>query len=145
MRIYGVLSVLACCVFSMPCLGHGVKSTVFEGAAGIEVTYDDGTPMAYCEAKVFSPSDSETEFMQGATDKNGRLTFVPDVPGKWRLTVDDGMGHAVSEEIEIQEAMNIARRTEHKFSRVQGVIVGISIIFGLFGLSSFFLPWRNPR
>ena len=139
------LSIAIVSLWSATCLAHGVRHTVFEGAFGIEVRYDDKAPMRYSEVKVFSPLDSETEFQQGFTDKNGRFTFFPDSTGIWRVVVDDGMGHAVSEDIEIKEGMKLARENSTSFSRFLGVIIGVSVIFGVFGISSLCLPWRRSR
>lgn len=140
-----ILCILVGTLWGATCLGHGVSRTVFEGAVGIEVTYDDGTPMCYCEVKVFSPLDNETEFQQGSTDKNGRFTFFPDSAGTWHVTVDDGMGHALSENIEIKKGMKVVKDNGRKFSRFHGAIIGVSIIFGIFGVSSCFLPWKRPK
>ena len=129
-----------CCATS---LAHGVRHTTFEGAVGVEVRYDDTKPMRYSEAKVFSPLDKETEFQQGFTDRNGRFTFFPDATGIWRVVVDDGMGHVVSEDIEIKEGLKLASESAPRFTRFQGVIIGVSVIFGVFGVTSFFLPWRR--
>lgn len=137
------LCFLVATIWCSTCLGHGVSHSVFEGAIGVKAKYDDGTPMSYCEAKVFSPQDGETEFQQGNTDKNGVYTFFPDIAGVWRLKVDDGMGHVLSKDIEIKEGMKLIKSDGGKFSRFHGVIIGVSIIFGLFGLSSFFLPWKR--
>ena len=144
-RIWFVLYITMAFLWGTACMAHGVKHTLFEGAFGIEVRYDDNTPMRYSEVNVFSPSDKETAFQQGFTDKNGRFSFFPDTNGMWRMAVDDGMGHAVSEDIEIKEGMTLVRKNSPRFSRFQGIIVGVSVIVGLFGLSSLFLPWRLSR
>ena len=46
------------------CLAHGVDHTVLKGGVGVEAKYDSGQAMAYCEAKVFSPTNAETESQQ---------------------------------------------------------------------------------
>lgn len=127
------------------CLGHGVEHTVIEGGVGIEVSYADGTPMNYSDVTVFSPLDSATEFQQGLTDKNGRFVFFPDATGAWRVTVDDGMGHAVSTDIEIREGMSVGVKEPPRFSRLQGIIIGVSVIFGIFGISSWFCARKRLK
>lgn len=129
-------------LWSTTSLAHGVSHTVFEGAFGIEVRYDDRTPMQHSEVKVFSPLDTETEFQQGFTDKNGRFTFFPESTGTWRVVVDDGMGHAASENIEIKEVMKLVGYDSPRFSRCQGLVIGVSVIFGIFGIIAFFLARR---
>src|SRR6056297_1589987 len=82
---------------------HGTGYRVIEGAPVIaaEFFYSDKEPMRYAEVLVFSPENSEVEYQNGRTDQNGRFAFYPEMPGKWRITVNDGMGHAVRAEISV--------------------------------------------
>ena len=116
------------------CMGHGVELTVvLNGGTGVEARYDDGSPVSYSEVKVFSPKDPETEFQSGVTDKNGRFMFFPDTTGTWRVIVDDGMGHLLT--AEVQAGPNkLAGGGDTRVSRLTGGIVGVSVIFGLFGI-----------
>jgi nickel transport protein len=138
-----VFLLVASATWNAPGFGHGVTHQVFDGALGLEASYDDGTPMRYCEVEVFSPLDEETPFQQGFTDANGRFAFVPDAPGTWRVTVDDGMGHALNERIEVEESLAVRKRDHFRFTRVQGAIVGVSLILAIFGLVSFLAQRRR--
>lgn len=82
---------------------HGTGYRVIEEAPVIaaEFFYSDKEPMRYAEVLVFSPENSEVEYQNGRTDQNGRFVFYPEMPGKWRITVKDGMGHAVRAEIQV--------------------------------------------
>ncbi|MFC1848682.1 hypothetical protein ACFL27_00615 [candidate division CSSED10-310 bacterium] len=120
------------------CFGHGLQHTEIQGGVGLAVLYDDGTPMSYCEVKVYSPADGETEFQQGLTDKNGRFLFYADVSGEWRITVDDGMGHLVQHQITVDPQLTVVPPAATGYSRRQGTIIGLSLIFGIFGLISMF-------
>ena len=113
---------------------HGVEYEIQENMAPIiKVGYDDGEPMSYAEVKIFSPNNTETEYQNGRTDRNGCFAFIPDEPGEWKIVVNDGMGHGVSTEIHIIEGIKVDI-IRHGFSRWQKLITGISIIFGLTGL-----------
>ena len=123
-------------VFACPllCLAHGVKHEVFDVGTGIKATYGDGTPMAYCEVAVFAPDDDVSEYQTGITDRNGCFAFVPDADGLWRVRVDDGMGHLVTAEISLDSLQVASTNVRQGGDRLSSVIVGISVIFGFFGL-----------
>lgn len=116
------------------CFGHDVYYENIEGGIGIEVNYDDGTPMSYSEVKVYSPEDKETEFQQGFTDKNGRFVFFPDVKGKWKIVVNDGMGHGIATNIFFEKEMKVKKTDRAHFSRWQKILIGVSLIFGITGI-----------
>jgi nickel transport protein len=68
---------------------------------GLEFSYDDGTPMAYSEIKVFGPDDLSKLSQMGRTDKNGSFAFIPETAGKWLVTSDDGNGHLAQAELAV--------------------------------------------
>ena len=119
-------------------LAHGVEYEIQENkAAIIKVGYDDGEPMSYAEVKIFSPNNAKIEYQNGRTDRNGCFSFLPDVPGEWKIVVNDGMGHGVVTKIPIKEGMKIDI-IHHGFPRWQKLITGMSIIFGLTGIIFYF-------
>lgn len=83
MHIYLLLSLI---IFS-----HGVNFEFFENAKGIKFFYEDGIPLSFAEYKIYSPDNKV--FSEGELDKLGRILFLPDRPGKWKIEVDDGMGN----------------------------------------------------
>ena len=115
-------------------LGHGVQHRVFPGGTGVEATYDDGSPMAFCDVSVFSPGEPASEYQTGITDPRGRFAFVPDTNGVWKVTVDDSMGHMVTAEIAVGPEGITQGGGRKGVDRSTGAIVGVSVIFGLFGL-----------
>ena len=115
-------------------LAHGVKHRVFPGGTGIEASYDDGSPMAFCDVTVFAPDDQDGEYQTGTTDPHGRFAFVPDTNGVWTLTVDDGMGHLVSAVVQAGPNELVSGGADTRVGRLTGGIVGVSVIFGLFGI-----------
>jgi hypothetical protein len=67
----------------------------------------------------------------------GRFAFVPDTSGTWTATVDDGMGHMARAEIEIGPD-DIMTRPTATSGRLRGAIVGVAVIFGIFGAVTLF-------
>ena len=121
-----------------PCLGHGGAYEVLRDAGGIRAVYDDGSPMALCDVSVFAPDRPEEAYQTGITDPHGRFAFVPDTHGMWRVTVDDGMGHRVEAAVPVDSAFGHEHEHGHEHrhaaGRLSGLVVGISVIFGLFGV-----------
>lgn len=142
-RRWPILLVLLMVLPKSICFAHGLIDKEIEGGTGIEVTYDDGTPMSYSEVKVYSPRDEETEFQQGFTDRNGRFIFSPDVVGKWKVIVNDGMGHGVVTDISVGKTMKIEKRDVTHFSRWQKAVIGVSLIWGIIGTIFHLLTHRK--
>lgn len=131
--IFAVLFV-SLCVIGM---AHGVSHQVIGGGVGVQVRYDDGSPISFSEFKVFSPSDRETAYQEGLTDKNGRFLFFPDEAGKWKVSVSDGMGHGMVTEIQVDTAGMAPASEGGGMSRFQKILMGISVILGITGILFF--------
>ena len=113
---------------------HGVEHVIIkEGVTGIQAFYDDGSPLAYVDVTVFSPADTETEFQSGIADKNGIFAFKPDRDGIWTIIFDDGLGHGLTEEVEIRGGQGVEQAPGGIIPRWQNVLVGVSLIFGITG------------
>jgi len=116
------------------CLGHGVETETFAVGTGVKARYSDESPMAYCDVAIFAPDDAEQEYQTGITDRNGCFAFVPDTSGVWRVTVDDGMGHLATVEVAVDSLQATGTGGHHADDRVSSALVGVSLIFGLFGI-----------
>lgn len=139
----GSLLVLLGC--PLLCLGHGVDHEVFEAGTGIVARYSDQTPMAYCDVAVFAPGATDDQFQTGSTDPNGCFAFVPDTSGVWRVTVDDGMGHLLTAELSVDSLKAASSGARHGGDRLSSAVVGISVIFGLFGLYALLRASKSAR
>lgn len=114
-------------------IAHGVDYRLFEGGVGIKVFYDDGSPMAYVDVTIFSPNDGEVEYQSGLTDKNGQFVFNPDADGTWKVIVNDGLGHGLIKELDLQEGILEEKAPNNALLRWQKIIIGCSLIFGITG------------
>jgi nickel transport protein len=123
---------------------HGVRHSVSEGATVVAATYDDGSPMAFCDVTVLAPQNGEAPYQEGTSDRNGCFAFLPDTNGTWTVTIDDGMGHLEEARIEIDSIGGPKTETAHAPDRLGGAVVGISIIFGIFGVYAL-LTRRRPH
>ena len=128
---------------------HGTRG-IIESCQGIRAlaAYDDGEPMAFAEVEV-TEADTGTVTQTGRTDRNGVFVFAPDRSGKWRVVINDGMGHRLVLGRQIDMAENGVPEASADepppvagVSRGQSVVSGLSIIFGLCGL---FYGWKARR
>lgn len=126
---------------------HGVKGEVASGGIVVTAEYDTGEPMSYARAKILAPAAKLT-FQSGRTDRNGRFCFFPDIPGEWKVVVDDEMGHKLEVPVSVNEAKQLKTDkkaeglTNSPLSRYERAIMGICIIFGICGV---FFWWRGKR
>lgn len=130
-----------------PSLAHEVLHEVERGrAVAVRVHYPDGEGLAYVEAEVFSPADARIPHWKGRTDRNGFVSFVPDVPGKWRLRVVDSTGHGLDTVVEVPapgaaagEAAAPERDARGSSTGVRlRPLAGVAVIVAVFGLLFLF-------
>ena len=136
-------------IFLFPFLvhAHGVKGKVDIGGVVVSAEYDTGEPMSYAVVKISAPGAKLT-FQSGRTDRNGRFCFFPDMPGEWKVVVDDEMGHRLEVPITVNKAMKLktdeqaGRSAGSSLSKYERALMGICIIFGISGV--LFL-WRGKK
>jgi nickel transport protein len=112
----------------------------------VTAEYDDGEPMGYAAVKVYSPAGGKIEHQNGRTDKNGCFAFVPDSPGRWRITIDGEMGHLIDTTFAVDEALGVVKKEEtgRGCSRWHGVATGLGVIFGLCGFACYIRARKSP-
>jgi nickel transport protein len=69
----------------------------------------------------------------GRTDALGRLVFVPDRPGLWRVRVFSEDGHGADFTVETGPMGQVVTAERSLFDRYLRLIVGVAVILGLFG------------
>jgi len=122
----------------LPLHAHGVMGTVGSGGVVVTAQYDTGETMSYARVKISAPSARLT-FQSGRTDRNGRFCFFPDGQGNWEVIVDDEMGHRLEVIVPVDGAKELKKdqqtggSAESSLSRYERALMGISIIFGVFG------------
>lgn len=129
-------------IFPVALYAHGVQGTVQNGGLVVTAQYDSGEPMSYAKVKILAP-EGQLPFQSGRTDRNGRFCFFPDLAGDWKVVVDDEMGHRlemgvpVNEDLAWKENQDSGGTGKSAFSRYEKALMGICIIFGLFGIFSW--------
>jgi nickel transport protein len=117
---------------------HQLNHEVQTGSAVIvELRYGDGSPFGYESAEVYRPAES-VPFLAGRTDANGRLAFVPDRAGDWRIKAFSEDGHGGDFTV-ATTGEGGTRAPSAGLGTLGGIIVGLSLLFGIFGVWSLFL------
>jgi nickel transport protein len=111
-------------------------------ATRLTLTYGDGSPFAH-EAYELYPADADQPLQTGTTDANGRILFVPDKAGEWRIKTFSEHGHGFD-----RRFTTTATKVEQTSpcvgtNRLYAVISGLGVLFGLFGLYQLFFRSKD--
>jgi hypothetical protein len=141
------LSAFVLCLFgtlatpASPALAHGTGwSQGTSNAVVLTFYYVGGGPMSDADARIFAPGSSATAFQTARTDQLGRLVFVPDRSGAWRVTVIDAQGHEVIAAANVTEAGEVQDPTVG----LTGALL-LSLTANLFLAIALWRRRRNPR
>jgi len=123
-----------------PALGHGLTRAVSTGEAVIvQLTLEDGTPFSGERFEIYPPG-LDTRFQLGFTDQQGRVAFVPDRAGAWRVKVSSKTGHGVDFQLDT-ERLAVVQASQR--SRLRQAFDGVSILMFVFGVLSLILGQRR--
>jgi len=122
---------------------HGLDTSVRQGAAVVvTATYEDGSPMAFEACEVLPPGDRPV-FQVGRTDRLGRVAFLPDRPGEWRVRVTSEDGHGAVMPVTVDEGMIAAASAPRGGGRGWKLATGLGMLFGVFGLLNLTMQRRK--
>jgi nickel transport protein len=132
------ISLLLCLGLPGRVAAHDLQHRIQEGAAvTVELFFADGNEFSFEGYEVYRAGE-EVPFQVGRTDAHGRLAFLPDAAGTWRVKIfsEDGHGADISLSTGAQGGVEGADRP--LFERYSRLVVGVSILFGIFGLLNLF-------
>lgn len=120
---------------------HSVYHEVIQKGVSVKVFYSSDDPASYAEYEIIEP-DKKTVFVKGRSDKNGVISFLPDKIGEWKIKVIGESDHGYhGKEIMISvDGNNTAENiTKAPIEKYQKLIVGLSLVFGAFGVASAYI------
>lgn len=133
MRLTGavlVLSVLVC----EPALGHDLQYAVEEGeAVSVALSVAGEKAFSFAAYEIYRAGE-DRPFQVGRTDRHGRLVFLPDRQGEWRIKVFSEDGHGVDVFITTDARGGVEHASRPAAGRTVGIAAGVALIFGLFGV-----------
>ncbi len=122
---------------------HDLEHSITEGeAVSVKLFYADGSEFSFESYEIYRAGD-EIPFQVGRTDIQGRAVFIPDRAGTWRLKAFSEDGHGVDLSFTTGGEGGAAGVKEPFLERHLRFVVGVSVIFGVFGLVDLFLRRRR--
>jgi nickel transport protein len=132
-------------LFISPLFGHSIHYDVQPKGISVKIFYSKDNPASYSEYELFGPGDKEPHQI-GRTDKNGFLSFLPDRAGTWRIKVwgESTHGfHGVTVDVKVDQALHLESFSKPLIATYTKLVVGISLIFGLFGIFALYKSRRK--
>ncbi len=143
MRLVALPILLLILLLSFPALAHDLQYTVAESnVVVVKLFYPDNTKFSYENYEIFRP-DEEIPFQVGRTDAHGRIVFAPDQAGTWNIKAFSEDGHGMEISVEVDENNVLSDTDKPLGNRLSRLMVGVAVIFGLFGFLSIFYRRRK--
>ena len=143
----GFVALVTCLLFAESLvLAHSIHYEVQPKGISVKIFYAANDPASYSGYEVYGPGDAEA-YQVGRTDKAGVVLFLPDRAGLWKIKVlgESSHGfHGVTIEVKVDQAFQPESFSKPLVAQYTKVIVGVSIIFGLFGIYALWRSKRNP-
>ncbi len=102
-------------------------------AVVVAFSFGGESDFSYQSYEVYAPN-SEIPFAVGRTDKLSRVIFIPDRQGEWMVKVMSEDGHGAEVKVTIDKDFGVQAYSQTFFEKFQKVLVGIALIFGVFGV-----------
>jgi len=131
---------------SKPAIAHDLRHEEFSGqhAVVVRLFYSDGNAFSYESYEVYRAGE-KIPFQVGRTDALGRLVFIPDRAGTWRVRAFSEDGHGVDFSLSAAAGGEVTGSSRPLIERYPRVLTGLGLVFGLFGLANLFLSRRLHR
>ena len=130
--------ILPLLLLSIAVHAHELRYTTTQGSAIlIEVTAPGEGGLANAPYEIRAGGAS-TPVQMGWTTATGRIAFAPAEPGTYQVSVFSAGGHGVNFELEVDEAFTLAATEQPFVARHAKSLIGVSVLFGLFGLLMLF-------
>ena len=145
MRFRRVIPLVLCAWLPGQSLAHDLRHQIDEGTAvSVRLFFADGKDFAFESYEVYRAGE-EVPFQVGRTDLQGRVVFLPERAGTWRIKAfsEDGHGADFSFSTDVMSGVEEANRSF--LERHLRIVVGVSLIFGVFGLLNLFIRRGGRR
>jgi nickel transport protein len=128
----------ALCLLAMGAQAHQVTSTTTAAPATVvTLSYADGKPFTY-EAYELYAGDGELPYQVGRSDARGRVVFLAEGAGPWRLRAFTEDGHGIDTALQAN-ASGTPGKSRSDWSLA---VLGGALLLALFGIYQLFLRKR---
>lgn len=136
-----LLAWLAACPMAY---AHDLHYTITAGeAVVVRLFYADDTPFAFEGYEIYAEGE-KLPVQVGRTDARGRIAFLPERAGRWRIKAVSEDGHGLDFTLTTDAAAHVAGSDKPIYERYARIVVGVALILGLFGAMSLFLRRGRP-
>ena len=115
-----------------------LHTVVQDDSVVVDLTYPGGEAFSYETYEILGPGDS-APFQTGRTDGNGRIVFVPDRAGRWRVRAFAADGHGAEFTVEMVIASSHEPAEPAPMKSAGRIAIGVAVILAVFGVLSLFL------
>lgn len=136
-----LLAALLC--LARPAVAHDLQYSV-SGAQAVVVKlfFVDNTPFTFEQYEIYRAGD-KLPYQVGRTDNQGRIAFLPDRVGTWRIKTISEDGHGLDFTLKTDAAAQVAAAEKPAYERYGRIVVGVAILLGLFGFLSLYVRKRK--
>lgn len=122
---------------------HDLQYTVTGGqAVVVKLFYADNTAFSFEGYEIY-PEGKKLPVQVGRTDARGRIAFLPDKAGTWRIKAISEDGHGLDFTLATDAAANLAGSDKPFYERYGRIVVGVALILGLFGFINLYLKRKK--
>jgi nickel transport protein len=137
-----LLAALVLVAASSVAFGHSMDHEIATAEAQVlSLSHPFGQQPVFVPYQIFAP-DSEVAFQNGRTDALGRISFLPDRPGRWRVVVTTEDGHGLEVRVRVDEALAVAEIEGPARGSLVNILAGVGYLLGLAGL---LILWRKRK
>lgn len=138
MNALGWLLAAVLCL-ARPAAAHDLQYSVTAGqAVVVKLFYVDNKPFSFEGYEIYRQGET-LPYQVGRSDGQGRIAFLPDRAGAWRLKAISEDGHGLDFTLRTGAAAQVEAAEKPAYERYGRVIVGVAVILGLFGVLSLYV------
>lgn len=138
------LWLLALCLAASPMARcHDLHYSVSQGqAVVVRLFYADATAFSFEGYEIY-PAGGQLPVQVGRTDAQGRIAFLPDRAGRWRIKTYAEDGHGLDFTLTTDAAARVADSEKPIYERYGRILTGVALILGLFGLIDLYVKRKR--
>jgi len=136
---------------------HGLHHSVKYGeSVVITLSYSNGTAFSNKDYEIYRAGES-LPYQTGSTDPFGRISFIPDSSGTWRIRTFSKDGHGADFSIDTETRVEHPDTSEAPPDTLEKqvtedrvpigtgwrILMAVSLLFGVFGVVSIFMRKRK--
>lgn len=124
-------------------VAHDLQHSVTGGqAVVVRLFYVDDSPFSFEAYEVYRQGET-IPYQVGRTDSLGRIAFLPDKAGTWRIKAISEDGHGLDFSLTSDAAARVENSDKPIYERYGRIVVGIAVILGLFGFLNLYLKRKK--